>query len=121
VRASAQIIEYLDGPKQEDRYHRTELDSMRLGDVSTDRLQHYLACRRRMEEHLDEETVFDELCRLAMQSDEETNDWFNRITKPGVQRVDQGRLTRIAAGMIEDGWAEHQVAYALATLGGIDA
>ena len=127
-----------DGPlrhHREDKYHRTALDEVKLGDATTDQIAHYLACRRQMEEHLDEESVFDELCRLAMQADEETNDWFGRITNPGASR-DQGsikeqvrklvpgetnfpnadRLRRIALGMLSDGWKEHQVRYALGTL-----
>ncbi len=134
MRATDQILDLI-GPKREDRYHRTALDETRLGDASTDQLQHYLACRRQLEEHLDEESVFDELCRLAMQSDEETCDWFDRITNERSQRatfhdlaeklvaevspvgdVAPDRLTRIALGMLEDGWAEHEVAYALGTL-----
>jgi methylphosphotriester-DNA--protein-cysteine methyltransferase len=139
MRASDQVIEFLDAPKREDKYHRTQLDEVRLGDATTDQIQHYLACRRRMEEHLDEESVFDELCRLAMQSDEETNDWFDRVTKAchadrlsdrralqlvetmlPIGSIPQVRLARIALGMLEDGWAEHEVRYALGTLG-VDA
>ena len=91
MRASDQILEHL-APKREDRYHRTAVwDEMQLGDVSTDQLQHYLACRRVMEEHLDEESVFDELCRLSQQADDETSDVFNRIHLRG-----QDRLARIA-------------------------
>jgi hypothetical protein len=129
----AQIFAYLDA-KREDRYHRTALDEVRLGDATTDQIQHYLACRRQLEEHLDEESVFDELCRLAMQADEETTDWFDRIAQNGnhsfqkaeklaagvspIGDTPQDRLTRIALGMLEeDGWAEHEVAYALGTLG----
>jgi AraC-like DNA-binding protein len=141
MRASDQILEYLDAPKREDKYHRTALDEMRLGDVNTDRLQHYLACRRQLEEHLDEESVFDELCRQAMQSDEETCDWFDRVTSVSasdafardtlsqaqrlaaeatsttLSQVGQDRLARIANGMLSDGWPEHEVAFALGTLG----
>ena len=111
VRASDQILEYLNGPKREDRYHRTELDNMRLGDVSTDRLQHYLACRRQLEEHLDEESVFDELCRLSRQADDETCDVFDEITRI------EDRIARIARGMLADGWTADQVRYAIRTLG----
>jgi hypothetical protein len=112
MRASDQILEFLDGPKREDRYHRTALDDKRLGDVTTQQLQHYLACRRVMEEHLDEESVFDELVRLAAQADEETGDAFTRI----LTRVED-RVARIATGMLEDGWTEDQVRYAISTLG----
>ncbi len=115
----------------EDRYHRTALDLMRLGDVTTAQLNHYLACRRRMEEHLDEETVFDVLTRLARQADEETTDAFARIAnrKSCLRRAcilaaatpDNGvverTLARIAYGMLQDGWAESRVTYALGTLG----
>lgn len=140
ISARDQILDYLDGPKREDRYHRTALDDMRLGDVSTVQLQHYLASRRRLEEHLDEESVFDELCRLAMQADEETIDAFDRITQTAVGvgnnsflkaeklaaqtaslstfvGIPRDRLTRIAKGMLEDGWTEDQVRYAIGTLG----
>jgi hypothetical protein len=110
VRASDQIIEYLDAPKREDRYHRTELDKMRLGDVTTERLQHYLACRRQLEEHLDEESVFDELCRLSRQADDETCDVFDRIHV-------EARADRIRTAMLSDGWAEDEVEFALETLG----
>lgn len=97
MRASDQILEYLDGPKREDKYHRTELDNMRLGDVTTDQLQHYLACRRVMEEHLDEETVFDELCRLSRLADEETTDAFAWITLGGKREPTiEERLLRTA-------------------------
>jgi hypothetical protein len=125
VKACDQILKYLDAPAREDKYHRTALDEMRLGDVSTNQLQHYLACRRRMEEHLDQETAFDELCRLWLQLDElcrlwlqldeETCDAFDRIAG------EEGRLARIAAGMLSDGWSEDQVRYALSTLGRLDA
>lgn len=111
MRASDQIIEYLDAPKREDRYHRTELDNMRLGDVTTRQLNHYLACRRQLEEHLDEESVFDELCRLSLQADDETCDVFDRITRV------EDRIVRIAKGMLADGWTEDQVRYAIRTLG----
>ncbi len=132
VRTSDKILEYLDGPKRENRYDRTELDRTPLGKATTDQIQHYLACRRQLEEHLDEESVFDELCRLRMQSDEETCDWFDRITNSTrgwetaeklaaevspIGDIPQDRLVRIALGMLEeDGWAEHEVAYALGTL-----
>jgi hypothetical protein len=130
VKATDQILEYLDGPKREDRYHRTALDDMKLGDVTTGQLGHYLACRRVMEEHLDEETVFDELCRLSRQADDETCDAFARITNGEFDRrraeklvftavntnVDTHILVQIAYGMLRDGWAEHQVEYALGTL-----
>ena len=124
-----QIIDYLDAPKREDKYHRTQLDNMKLGDVTTEQLQHYLACRRRMEQHLDEETVFGVLCRLWHQRDEETCDLFDRITTGHsrlAQRladeaagtgVGQDRLASIALGMLGDGWADDEVRYALGTLG----
>jgi hypothetical protein len=143
VRVSDQILEYLDGPKREDRYDRTILDRTPMGKATTDQIQHYLACRRVVEEHLDEETVFEELCRLRMQADEETGDWFDRITNSmfdrSRSRPSQGKalnlaerlaaevrpigsisrsiLAQIAYGMLRDGWAEHQIEYALGTLG----
>jgi hypothetical protein len=67
MRATAQILE---SPK-ENRYHRTHLDEMCLGDVSTEQLQHYLASRRQMERSLAEETVADEIARLTAQCDQE--------------------------------------------------
>lgn len=124
-----QIFEYLDGPKVEDRYHRTVLDGMPLGKATTDQIQHYLANRRVLEDHLDEETVFDELCRLNRQADEETTDAFARtsqsIDKRRAQQLaaeapDNGiaerSIVQIAYGMLRDGWAENQVRYALTTL-----
>jgi hypothetical protein len=78
--AVAQIFEHLDLSTREDRYHRTALDDMRLGDVTTEQLQHYLACRRQLENRLDEETVFEEITRLSLQADEETQDAFDRIS-----------------------------------------
>ncbi len=123
MKDSDRILEYLASPKREDKYHRTALDEVRLGDATTDQIAHYLACRRVMENHLDEESVFEELCRLAMQSDEETNDWFDRITRekcgnrarlsaadtmsqaeklaaetPPIGGIWRGRLIQIAAG-----------------------
>ena len=136
MRASDQILEFLDAPKREDKYHRTEIDEKRLGDVSTAQLQHYLACRRQLEQHLDEESVFDELCRLSLQADDETCDVFDRITggststtlgqigmaeKLVVEATGTGvgldRLTAIALGMLSDGWPEDQIRFALGTLG----
>jgi hypothetical protein len=122
----------------EDRYHRTALDNMRLGEVSTEQLRHALWCRIELE-RLDGETVAEELYRLALQACEETTDAFARITnlrfdKSRAERlaseakakvlpmgsIDQRILTRIAYGMLRDGWAEHQVAYGLSTLGASD-
>jgi hypothetical protein len=129
MRASDQILEHLDPSKVEDRYHRTEFDDMRLGDVTTWQIRHYLSNREAMEDHLDEESVFEEIRRLAMQSDEETSDWFDRITSGkhltalGLAVEAEGcGLTRdglnsIALGMLEDGWAEVEVRFALGTLG----
>jgi hypothetical protein len=116
ISAQAQI---LDAPKREDKYHRTQFDEMRLGDVNTDRLQHYLACRRQLEgsTHLDEESVFDELCRLSRQADDETQDVFDRVHVKAQLDPRKSRFERIRAGMLSDGWAEHEVRYALGTLG----
>jgi len=128
-----QNLAHLDGPKQrdrhhrpkrEDRYHRTALDDMRLGDVTTEQLQHYLGCRRHLEQHLDEESVFDEIVRLAAQADDETTDlvgFTNRcrarkLAHEATVGVDKERLAKIAFGMLRDGWSESQVAYALGTL-----
>jgi len=128
VSDSGQSPEFFDALQWEDRYHRTALDDMRLGDVNTDQLAHYLACRRELEEHLDEESVFEELVRLARQADEETNDKFVRITTKAlaenlaveatVTNVPKERLASIAFGMLCDGWTEDEVRYALGTLTG---
>jgi hypothetical protein len=120
-------------PKWEDRYHRTALDHTPLGNVTTDQLQHYLACRRVLEEHLDEETVFEELCRLRLRADEETADWFDRLCNEdgaddrrarklasdavGTQSDGGGMaepvLVEVARGMLQDGWDESQVRWAI--------
>jgi hypothetical protein len=107
---------------------RTALDDMRLGDATLKQLRDYTACRRVLEEHLDEETVFDELCRLAMQSDDETTDAFAALTnedehlaqKLSIEVAGGPQFANIALGMLRDGWAEHQVRYALTTLGALD-
>ena len=127
VTESERILDYLDAPPREDKYFRARLDHTWVGDLTTDQLQHVLACRRQMELHKNEESVFDELCRLRMQADENTEEWFDRITKRGYDRVAQQladeatvnvskeTLRNIALGMLEDGWPEHKVRYALTT------
>jgi hypothetical protein len=124
MKGTDQILEYLDGPLRENRYHRTALDEVKLGDATTDQIGHYLACRRQMENTLDEESVFDQLCRLSLQADDETADVFDRIHVKAQPRdlgpcrdQGEGRLDRIRAGMLEDGWAEYQVTYGLSMLG----
>jgi hypothetical protein len=135
MRASDQILDYLDGPKpaaNQNRYGIIDaLGDMRGADMSIDQLQHYLVNRRTREQFKGEESVFDELVRLAAQADEETADVFGRIANEEADDrrarklatdvvgsgVDERVLVKIAYGMLRDGWAESQVAFGLTTLG----
>jgi hypothetical protein len=108
----------------------TALGDMRADDLTVDQLQHYLVNRQFREGFKDEETVFDELVRLAKQADDETTDAFVRVSneeaddrrarKLAFDAVGCGApervLIEVAYGMLQDGWAESQVRYALGTL-----
>jgi hypothetical protein len=133
--ATTQILEFLDTPKSplgQSRYGIEDvLGNMRAKDMSLDQLQHYTANRGACERYKDEETVFEEFTRLAKQADEETTDQFARISNSRFDRAtteklgaevpvpgpDRQRVTRIAYGMLRDGWGEGHVRHALGTLG----
>jgi hypothetical protein len=136
MRATDQILDYLDAPKSAVNRNRYSIDDtlgdMRARDMSPDQLGHYWVNRQLREQFKHEESVFEELVRLARQADRETTDEFIRLSFEDADDirsrklafeavgtgVDERVLVTVAYGMLhEDGWAESEVRYALGTLG----